>query len=233
MTRILLLLAVMMVQGSVWAQDIFQKPDYKAIKDLTTDKSSPYYYDKLFAMYQHDDTTLSLKDYRMLYYGYFFQHDYRPYTGYYNKAYKKLNRIYDKKEYNKRDLEKVIKLSLEYLEDNPFDARKLFDVYTAYELLGDSVSGMPYLKKAMGIGKAILSTGDGLTKETAYHILHISNEYFVILALGYDEDGDRMLTEEWCDYLSLKKNDDGVNGLYFNVAQMRKAYMRKYKNERH
>ncbi len=166
MTRILLLLVVMMVQGSVWAQDVFQKPDYKAIKDLTSDKSSPYYYDKLFAMYQQDDTTLSLKDYRMLYYGYFFQNGYRPYAGYYNKAFKKLGHIYDKKNYNKRDLEKVVKFSLQYLETDPFDARKLFDVYTAYELMGDSLSGIPYLKKAMGIAKAILSTGDGLTKET-------------------------------------------------------------------
>lgn len=232
MSRILLLLLVMLVNSGVWAQDLFQKPDYKAIKELTSDKSSPYYYDKLFALYKQNDSTLSLKDYRMLYYGYYYQDSYKPYTNYNNKAFKKLGHIYDKKDYNKRDLERVIKLSIEYLEDNPFDARKLFDVYTAYKLLGDTVTGVPYLNKAMGIAKAILSTGDGLTKETAYHVLHISNEYFVILALGYDEDDDRMLTEEWCDYLSLKDNDDGVKGLYFDVTRMRMAYMRRYKNQR-
>lgn len=232
MPRFWLLVVVLVVHSSAWAQDFYEKPDYKAIKKLTTDKNSPYYYDKLFAMYQRNDTTLTLKDYRMLYYGYYFQKSYKPYTNTDNRSYQKLSHIYDKKNISKRDLTRVIKLALEYLETNPFDARKLFDVYTAYELLGDTVSGQPYLNKAMSIGKAIISTGDGLTKETAYHVLHISNEYFIILALGYEEDGDRMLTEEWCDYLSLKENDNQVKGLYFDVTAMRIAYMRLYKNER-
>ena len=222
LTRSIFFIVMLLIGTKVQAQIHFQAPDYQVIKKYTRDKQSPYYYPKLFAMY-NNDSALSLKDYRMLYYGYYFQKEYAPYGKDPHNVLKKLNRLYDKKDYKKSDLNKAIKFLLAYLEANPFDTRKLYDVYSAYNLLGDSVSGVPYAKKALGIGKAIFSTGDGLTKKTAYHVMNVSAEYFILFALDYEYNGDRLLTEEWCDYLEVKENDEGVKGVYFDVTRLRMA----------
>ena len=57
----------------------FQAPDFQAIKTETLNPDSKYYYPKLIAKFHSNDTTMTLDEYRHLYYGYMFQEDYNPY----------------------------------------------------------------------------------------------------------------------------------------------------------
>lgn len=56
-----------------------QAPDNDAILRETIDKGSPYYYPAIYMRYMSGDTTLTLEDYRHLYYGYAWQPGYKPF----------------------------------------------------------------------------------------------------------------------------------------------------------
>ena len=47
----------------------FQAPDFQAIKTETLNPDSKYYYPKLIAKFHSNDTTMTLDEYRHLYYG--------------------------------------------------------------------------------------------------------------------------------------------------------------------
>lgn len=56
-----------------------ERPDLDRIKKEVYDRNSPYYYPRLMAEFQRNDTTMKLDKYRHLYLGYMFQEDYNPY----------------------------------------------------------------------------------------------------------------------------------------------------------
>ena len=82
---ILLLMAVVSLGTmiSVSAQDSTlyrpQVPDNDQILKDVLNGMSPYYYPVLFMRYMEGDTTLTLEDYRHLYYGYAWQPEYEPF----------------------------------------------------------------------------------------------------------------------------------------------------------
>jgi hypothetical protein len=210
---------------SSFAQDTyFPKPDYSDIEKLTTDKSSAFFYDNLFSRYRDNDTTLTLRDYKMLYYGYFFSRTYSPFIS--NAYTEQIKELLNQNEVTVTDWKNVITLGRRNLEKNPFDLRGLNIVWVAYRETGDSATARCYFDKLKKIVQTVLSTGDGLTPETAFHILNISHEYDIISMLGYEFGGDQNLTPNQTDYLSLKPNDDNVRGLYFDVGQIFKGYDR-------
>ena len=55
-----------------------EAPRYEAIWAETANPTSPYYYPTLMSRYERGDTTLTLEDFRHLYYGYPEQPGYKP-----------------------------------------------------------------------------------------------------------------------------------------------------------
>ena len=54
-------------------------PDMEQIRAEVTDPASAYYYPKLMARYERNETVMTLDDYRRLYLGYIFEEDFNPY----------------------------------------------------------------------------------------------------------------------------------------------------------
>ena len=63
----------------------------------------------------------------------------------------------------------------------------------------------------------LLSSGDGLTKKTAFYVIYVSHEYDLLKVLGFDYGGEQTLTEHY-DYLLLGDNSKNIKGLYFDVS---------------
>jgi len=200
-------------------------PDYSSIKELVQDPNSLFFYPHLLAKYERNDTTLSLREYRMLYYGFFFD---KKYENQFNDQATddSLKALLAKDNMSTKDWTKVLALDKQYLSQRPFELKKLNIAFMAYKKLGDSAMANIYLDKVRKIAYAILSSGDGQSEATALHVLQISDEYSLINMLGYEFGGTQELTTSQCDFLSLKDNPENIKGLYFDVKQIFKGYER-------
>jgi len=198
-------------------------PDYHEIEKLTLDKSSAFFYEGLYKRYVANDTTLTLRDYRMLYYGYFFQPGYTPFANTAESDSIKML-LGTKEDLAEGDWSEIIRLGTTNVNKNPFDLKGLNIVWVAYRQTGDSIMALVYFDKLKKIVQTILSTGDGLSEETAFHVVNVSHEYDILNILGYEFGGNQKLTEGKRDFLSLKSNPDNIEGLYFDVNQIFKGY---------
>ncbi len=212
------------------AQQKFLKPDFKSIENIVKDKNSVFYYPHLIKRYKENDTTLSDKDYFMLYYGYFFNDDSS------SSAFAELSEVNDsiralrsRELSSMEDWKKLIHYSEQFLEQSPFSLETLYMLYVGYQKTGAAGKSRMYEHKLAGIVRAILSTGDGATEESGYFVLQVADEYAMISLLGFEYGGQQSLTAQQCDYLTLKDNESHVKGIYFDVKQLFKGYEKMFK----
>ncbi len=64
---------------------------------------------------------------------------------------------------------------------------------------------------------ALLSSGDGLEKESAFYVTYISHEYDLIKILGFEFGGQQSLIDHY-DYLKIEENPEDVGGFYFDIS---------------
>jgi len=218
MCRMIFFLALIFLPAALFAQDepAFRVPDYSSINEMTSDQNSAFYYPKLLKRYKENDTSLSPREYGMLYYGYTQQKEYSPFSGL-TKEDDALRAIFSKDKLDDNDLKAIVVQSEKYLETFPFDLKKLNMAYIASKETGDSLTANIYLEKVRNLAMVILATGDGLSKETAFHVISIPDEYAMIKMLGYDFSGDNQLSGDNCNYLGIKYNTDNIEGFYFNA----------------
>lgn len=208
-------------------KDKKQAPDYDEIQKQVKDSTSQFYYPKIFQRYLQNDTTLTLKDYHYLYYGFFFDKGYKlldisPYTD-------SARKILNKDEPNQKELEKLVYYETKLLETSPFSLSDLAYLRYAQRNSDDAAGAALTNKKLINLLKTILATGDGKSEKTAWHVISVDHEYSLIRQLGYSFGGDQKLTPNQCDYLSLKKNNDGRKGVYFDVHMIMKKEMDMFK----
>lgn len=89
-----------------------------------TDRSSPYYYPRLMAEFERNDTLMKIDKYRRLYLGYMLQEDYNPYRQCSNSD--NVNRLADtRRALTHAECDTVIAHSRAALANNPFDLRHI------------------------------------------------------------------------------------------------------------
>lgn len=193
-----------------------EKPDFNKIGKEISDKDSKFYYKNIIKRYADDDTTLSIEEYRYLYYGYSFQSGYSAY------GHPSVNDEL-KKAREAGDAEKQIGLNKKALKEFPFNLRNLYRMTILLDQKGDSVQAEIYNKKMLGVARAIMSTGDGLTDTTAMYVISTEHEYDLIFLLGFQFGGSQALVyskDGPTDKMKLEKNDDKLEYLYFNVDRL-------------
>lgn len=218
MKKYIYILAWVLLFAKGYSQaDGFIPPDYKIIEKNTTDKDSPYFFDNLFERYIAADSTMTIEDKRHLYYGYSFQEEYSPYGR--SDAEKELRELLKKDDADKNDLQRLIKLTDEIQEQYPFSLRiKEYRIYCFNKLENAEAAKKEYLQAGI-ILDAIISTGDGTTKETCFYVINTMNEYELLDVLGYSFGGRQSLQDNRYDYLTLKENSYNLEGLYFDVSR--------------
>lgn len=199
-----------------YSQEVKLKgPNYKTIKKNILKEGSNLFYKDLMQRYKNSDTTMTLEEKRHLYYGYVHHIDYSPYGS--SDYEDSLKVLLKEQNYDFEQLNKIKRFADSALVDKPFDLRVLS--YSLYA--NDQLKRVFDLKavrvKANIIIDAILSSGDGLKKKTAFYVTNVSHEYQIIAILGYQFGGSQNLIEHY-DYLELAENNQGIEGFYFDVS---------------
>jgi len=211
------LLLVIVFAGHTQDQQ-FEKPDYEKIKTTVSDQSTEHYYPKLFQRYMDNDTSLTHEDYRKLYYGYIFQDNYAPQKT--SKYRDSLNAIYENDQLKQEDFMDIIALEKKILENNPFSMRDLNTLAYSYDQTGQKEKTKKIDYKLNLIIETILTSGNGLEEETAWHVTDITHEYDILNVLGFEVKGDESMRGEGYDYIKVKKNQYGISGFYFDISKV-------------
>ena len=219
MNRIAYLLFILFLSAQGFSQNnVFVEPDYKSIRKQVFDNTSEYFYPKLFNRYLAGDTTLSPEHFRYVYYGYTFQVSYIPYQ---ESRYQDKMLVYLKKgTLNSKELNEFIKLAELNLKDLPFDIRTLNILSYSYRQKNDTLHSQIADFKKTSIIKAIFSSGNGISEQTAFHIIDPAHEFDIINELGYRYGGTSDLSNSLCDYLMVQPNENNVRGLYFDNSRL-------------
>jgi len=197
-------------------EDNFEKPDYEQIKLNIENKQSNFYYSKLWDRFQQGDSTMTIEEKRYLYYGYVFHKKYSPYANAHD--YKQVNAILNKEKPTKKEWEKLVSLLSTSLSAEPFSCKYLYYQRIAYKALNKSIDADKNLKKIRTIVDALLSTGDGLSKETAIHVIAVSNEYDYLFLNDLSMKSQALINGGY-DVLYLQPNEDGLEEMWFDVNQ--------------
>lgn len=217
---------ISMMLASTYAQEI-EAPNYAHIHHTISNSKSPNYYPMLMSKYIANDTTLSLEQYRHLYYGFSLQEDFVPYQ----KNSSQLLEIRQQLTQSKGNAElcpKAIEIAKSCLDNNPFDIPAIATIAIAYLQMGDTLSYSLWNTKQEGLLDAIISSGDGGSPESAFHVINIEHEYEVVQRLGLVVEKDSICSED-IEYLKVKENAEDEVGFYFNFGACSQIYRKKYK----
>lgn len=207
------------------AQEV-QGPDYRAIRASIQNSKGPNYYPTLMRRYLENDTTLTIEQYRHLYYGYTLQEDFIPYQKE-RKALFDIRREIVKTHGSKKACGDAINISKQALDDNPFDLLAISTMAFSYMQLNDSTSHKLWSDKQNSLLDAIISSGDGEDKAGAIHVINLEDEYEVLNRLGLQIESDSLCNDQ-VEYLKVKPNADDIPGVYFNFGACRSVYRKKY-----
>lgn len=197
-------------------EDNYVKPDYELIQLNIKNKQSNFYYSKLWERFQQGDSTMTIEEKRHLYYGYVFHKNYSPYASANNS--KQVNAIFDKESPTQKDWKELVSLLNNSLEIEPFDVRSLYYQSIAYKHLNKQNEAQKNIRKIWSIEDALTSTGDGLTKETAIHVIAVSSEYDYLFLHNLSMKSQALIDGSF-DVLYLQPNEDGLEEMWFDITQ--------------
>lgn len=225
----LLTLVLTILSFTTFSQEIkFEKPNYNKIEKEIQKKSSSYYYEKLKEKFNASDSTMTLEEKRHLYYGFSFQKEYS--SSYHNKANDSLINVLNKQNHLTDDFKKIITFGNQILSENPFDLRVLNYQLYAYEKMQEKDNYIKKLTQFSIIVDAILSSGDGTSKENAIYVINVSHEYDILNIIGFEFVGSQSLIAGQYDYLKVKENNFKIDGLYFDISPSIKSIENMFKD---
>jgi hypothetical protein len=228
MKQLAIFLLIAFSANSAYSQKSgFTTPDYNLIKSEIQDSASIFYYPNLLSRLNTFDTTLTNQDYRHLYYGYLFQEKYEPY--WMSPYEEELSKYYQSRKIKEKDYDKIIELATHSINDFPFDLRQLNFLSYTYHLKGDEETAKKIAARFTGTLDAIMSSGNGETCETGYHVISVSHEY-VILKMFQFQIKSQALTGD-CDYFRLERDGRNIDRLYFNIKQLFSRNAEKFETE--
>jgi len=211
-------------------ENSFIKPDYEEIKS-NLENNPKLDFSVVWDKYQQGDASMTLEEKRQLYYGYVFTKDYSPYAG--TNISKGIKAIMDKEKPTKKDWEALVSLLNTSLSIEPFHCRYLYWQSVAYKALGKSEDAHRNINKIKCIMDALVSTGDGWSKETAIHVIAVSQEYDFLFLNGLEmhtqlfiDGGYDLLqvvsNENYEEDMNPLGNEDKLNERWFDVKQAMK-----------
>lgn len=212
-------------------------PNYDHIKRVMNDKQSPQYLPKLAKMVEDADTSITIEDLIVLYYGQALKDSYDPYGQVEQLA--KIRKILKQKDISKKDADKILSLCDDIIKDNPAEPRAYWYRYIGYNILVKYHNGDTSLidkadTQLRMILAAIQSTGNGASMETAMHVTHTAQEYFLLNLFDFEFDGQALVYDKQghaYDQMNVKENPYGIESLYFNVDAIIRTWSRVLNDE--
>ncbi len=183
--------------------------EIKGIANSTT-------YNDLFDRYRANDTTLTLDEYIVIYYGQAFRDDYKPRAR--HDSVRALN-MHLNHSIDSIDFYKVLDYTRLILNDFPFNIEQIYIAGIAYENLVVIDSSYIWFYKYDKLIRTIMSSGDGKKEKTAFIVTKISDEYSILSAMGLQFTGQALTSKKkkHYDLMSVSQNEYGINKLYFDI----------------
>jgi hypothetical protein len=139
-----------------------------------------------------------------------------------------LLKYYQSENIKEKDYDEIIELATHSINQFPFDLRQMNFLGYIYHLKGNEEMAMKVSYRFHGIIGAIMSTGDGKSCQTGFHVISVGHEY-VLLNLFQFRMKSQALTGD-CDYLTLVKDQRNIDGIYFNIKKLFDKNAENYKN---
>lgn len=199
------------IAGSAIAQNNFRPINRDSVKLAVTDAAKDTYYPKLLDRFNHFDTTLTLDDYRLLYYGFVFQDEYHAL---FNDKEGVISELAGRKKYDK-----ALEECNSVLEKMPVGLKANFYKGLLLNQIAESDSAKGYAIRYKMLLDAVLSSGDGLTCETGFRAISVSDEYN-ILRTYLSKSNPLHTTVYPCDKFKISKSDKfNARTIYFDISE--------------
>jgi len=216
---LLIFTCIFCLGGIIFSQDDNIEPlKLKKLKKEIRKKKSPFYYPRLFDRYVKQDTSLTIEEFKYLYYGFTFQKGYSPYGT--PALQDSLISYLSREELLRAEYEVAARIGGELLQESPFRLRETFITAVSYEMAGNLRMSSAYFDFYQKQVDAIMSTGDGLSTNSAFVVIYIQDEYEIIEVLGFKFGGNQYLLNGNFDMIELQENPYGVDALYFDVDRL-------------
>lgn len=190
-------------------------PDYNKIEKNIKDKNSKFYYEKLMKKYKSLDTTMTKDEMKHLYYGSCFQEGYNSYAS--EDKTRELNELLNKPGHTKEQLYEILDLANTILETEKFNMNMYNYMLYAYEQLKDRESFDKVKYILLLLYSTLIESGDGLSCESAFHVLYTYNEYNILSFIGFRHTSQALSGE--CDILMIEANEFKIDQLFFNISR--------------
>lgn len=198
-------------------EEFFKAPNYSQIESNVKAQTSSYYYPNLMKKYLEANSNMTLEEARHLYYGFVFHNNYEPVdTSSYNN---KLAATLSKSSFTTRDYAEILEFSNALLLDDPFNLRALNAKLLVHAQQNDTDEYKKVAQQRSIVQNAIVSTGDGMSENSAFYVIKVAHEYDILPFLGYTYGGeDKIIRGKKVNYLTLGQNRFGVERVYFNIS---------------
>lgn len=214
MKRALFVILMLSTTFFSWAQSQnLNPPDLKKIGKAIDNERSSKWYPKLMARYQSNDTTLTPQEYRLLYFGYVLQPEFLSKTT--TPLVDSLTRLMGTDSSSKPDYHKIAIMSARLHQLMPFDMKYLDPLSFSLRLTGENELASMVEFKLGRLVETIYNTGDGMSEQTPFYVISPSHEMDMLRALGFSLAGSAPITSGNIDYIKVKANDYGIQGLFF------------------
>ncbi len=187
-------------------------PNYKEIEKNFIAK---YQYSELMDKYLAGSSDMSIEEQRHVYYGFITQPQYNPTdTSKYNSD---LSLALSKTYLSDSDYNIIESSAKSLLAEDPFNLRALNALLLVYAEK-DNVEQYKITNQKIDIvQRAIASSGDGMTRKTAYYVIKVAHEYDILNFLGYRYGGAKKMEKDKCNSLFVAPNPYDVEKIYFNI----------------
>jgi hypothetical protein len=213
----LCLLTILLAFGlSSLAQSHFTPVDRDKVKKAISDNSAPTAYQKLLGRFNAFDTTLTLEDYRLLYYGYVFQDSYSSNP---DEKKKEIGAAINAKNFDYASLlcDSVLSKYPISLAGNFYKGLALFRAHP------DDSGYIKYRDRYRKLLDAIFSSGNGQTCETGFRVISVSDEYMIIYTDLKTKQFKGQSLVGHCDLLKIQPSDSWPNEqIYFDATEILK-----------
>ncbi len=209
--RAFLLLIILSICIQAKAQDEL-RINYSEIKEQTENPNSPNYYPNLLKRYSDFDNELKLEEYALIYYGYTFQKNYLK-----NKSEETELSTLEKDE----NYKELITACEKYLSINPVSlkANNLM-AYSLFKLNKPESEWRKYQDRYRVLRKVIVYSGNGLTCETAFKVISVSDEYDILYTYFDIEKIHNRSLVGLCDKFEISPSKYFQSDImYFDISQ--------------
>lgn len=185
--------------------------DMKYVQKKVTNKRSKSYYPKLLKRFMSNDTTLTLNDYRLLYYGQAFDSNYVPYT----TADLRIENMLKMQNYGD-----AIRLCDSVLDKMPLHMNaNLLKGLALYAVNDEDPIAFRYRRRYINLCQAVLSSGNGQDCKTAFKTMYVADEYSVMAYFAIDNFKSQQL-EGTCDHFELDPSTHyNAKSIYFDTSE--------------